>query len=109
MATDRSPAMRVLRRAHRARSMRRPSTRPGDWRTPVGGQAPRLGPRELIGHDIRGRGAWEGRDPLETPRWWSRPHWVALFGWAVLTAGSGYASWRQHGGRRFVFGDSDDR
>lgn len=100
---------RIASRAGRARSFRRPSTRVEDWRTPVDGRAPRLGPREYIGHDIRGRGAWKGRDPLTSPVWWAAPRWVAVVGWAALTAGSGFIAWRRHGGKAFLFSEQDAR
>lgn len=96
---------RVAARAGRARSFDRPSTRAADWRTPVDGRAPRLGPRQYIGHDIApGRGAWAERDPMRTPRWWSRARWSALGGWALLAGVTGLISWRRHGGKAFLFG-----
>lgn len=96
---------RVARRAGRARSFRRPTTRVDDWRTPVEGRAPRLGPRQYIGNDIApGRGAWKGRDPMRTPRWWGGWSFTALLTWAGLSAGAGYLSWRRHGGRAFLLG-----
>ena len=92
-------AREVLRRGRRARRIgpRRPPA--DDWRVPVDGRAPRLGTRELIGHDVRAGGAWEGRDPLRVPRLWSRPSWVAFLGWLLALGGSGWLSWRKHGGR----------
>ncbi len=99
----------ALVRAPRARNMRAPSTRPPqDWDRPVDGRAPRLGTREYIGHDIRGRGAWADRDPLLTPKWWSQARFGAVAGWAALTAGAGYLSWRRHGGKAFILGRDDD-
>ena len=95
----------VAQRAGRERSFARRSTRVEDWRTPVDGRAPRLGPGQYIGHDIApGRGAWAGRDPMRTPRWWSGWSFSALATWAALTAGTGYLSWRRHGGKDFLFG-----
>lgn len=99
----------TLVRAPRARNMRRPATRPPlGWERPDDGRAPRLTPTELIGHDIRGRGAWAERDPLVTPRWWSQARFGAVAGWAAMTAGAGYLSWRKHGGRSFLFGTDDE-
>ena len=100
---------RVAVRAGRERRFDRPATRAEAWRDAVDGRAPRLGPRQYIGHDIApGRGAWAERDPMRTPHWWGGPRWSALLGWAALTAGTGYLSWRRHGGRAFLFGGEDD-
>lgn len=98
----------VARAAGRERSFARPSTRAGDWRTPVDGRAPRLGPKQYIGSDIApGRGAWAGRDPMRTPRWWSGVRWTALLTSALLAGGSGFLSWRRHGGKDFLFGHDE--
>ena len=100
---------RVAQRAGRERRFDRPSTRAADWRATVDGRAPRLGPRQYIGHDIApGRGAWDGRDPMRTPRWWGGPRWTALAGWALLSAGTGFLSWRRHGGKAYLFGRDAD-
>lgn len=99
---------RVLAGGRRARSVRRPSTRPrSDWRRPVDGAAPRLGAREYIGHDVRGRGAWALRDPLATPTWWRLARGIGVIGWASLVGGAGWISWRRHGGREALFGEAD--
>jgi len=96
----------VLKAAGRSRRLgpRRGGPTPV-WREPVDGRAPRLGPREFIGADITRKGPWADRDPLVTPRWWSRYEWVALAGWAALTGGAGYLAWRKHGGKAALFGD----
>lgn len=99
---------RILRGAAQRRTFGGRSSRVADWRNPVGGAAPRLGPRQYIGHDVAGRGAWKDRDPLSTPQWWDGARWAALIGWAALTAGSGYVAWRRHGGKAFLFGEADD-
>jgi hypothetical protein len=98
--------MALIRRVGKPRALRVPETRPGvDWKQPNPAGAPRLGSDRYIGHDIRGRGAWRGRDPLRTPRWWSGARWAGLLGWAGLTAGAGYLSWRQHGGSEALFSE----
>lgn len=104
----RGPVRKLLRAAGRAHRIGGPSTRVADWRTPVDGRAPRLGTRQYIGHDVEGRGAWARKDPLKVPRWWSGARFGALAGWAALTAGTGYLSWRRHGGASFVFGREDE-
>lgn len=99
----------VARSAGRDRRFDRPSTRAADWRDAVDGRAPRLGPRQYIGHDIApGTGAWADRDPMRTPHWWHVGRWIALAGWGLLSAGSGWLSWRRHGGREFLLGRDDD-
>jgi hypothetical protein len=98
-----NPTLRkVLREARRGRSLASRSSRPVNWRDPVDGRAPRLGPHEYIGHDVRGRGAWAHRDPLRVPRLWTAANWGALAGLIGLTAGAGWRSWRQHGGKEFL-------
>ena len=104
----RRTARRAVLESTGARSFRRPAGRPGhDWRVPVDGRAPRLGPRTHIGHDVRGHGAWAQRDPLATPRWWTGSALLAALGWLGLTAGTGYLSWRRHGGKAALFGEGD--
>jgi hypothetical protein len=98
----------LIRRIGQPRTLRVPATRPGvDWKQPDPAGAPRLGSHRYIGHDVRGRGAWRGRDPLRTPRWWSGARWGGLLGWAGLTAGAGYLSWRQHGGMEGLFPEEE--
>lgn len=92
-------AREVLREGGRSRRLgpRRPPAR--DWRVSEGGRAPRLGTREFIGHDVRGVGAFEEKDPLKVPRFWRRAEWGGLLGWAVALTGSGWIAWRRHGGK----------
>jgi hypothetical protein len=95
----------IASRAGRERSFRRPSSRAEDWRLPVDGRAPRLGPRQYIGEDIApGHGAWAGRDPMHTPRWWRGTSWSALIWWVLMAAGGGWLSWRRHGGKAYLLG-----
>lgn len=102
------PVRRSLAHAGRARRFDRPSSRAADWRTPVAGRAPRLGPRDYIGNDIApGRGAWAGRDPMRTPQWWHVGRWLMLVLLTLLTGATGYLSWRRHGGKAFLFGHDD--
>jgi hypothetical protein len=101
----RGPLRRTWSHAGRARRYGRPSSRAGDWRTPVDGRAPRLGPKQYIGTDIApGPGAWDGRDPMRTPEWWHVGRWIMLVLWSLLTGITGFLSWRRHGGKAFLFG-----
>lgn len=76
---------------------------PQPWREPVDGRAPRLSSTEFIGHDVRGVGVFKDRDPLRVPRLFSLASWGGLVGWVVALGGSGWISWRRHGGMDYIF------
>ena len=45
---------------------------------------------------------------MRTPRWWSGVRWSALLTSTLLVGGSGFLSWRRHGGKDFLFGRDDE-
>jgi hypothetical protein len=69
-----------------------------EWRTPVGGRAPRLGPREYIRPATSRVGRFTRVDPLATPRLWNRWRWLGLVFWGGLTGEALRRAWRRHGG-----------
>lgn len=89
----------VVRDGKETRRLGPRRTPAGDWRESSDGRAPRLGPREFIGHDVRGSGAWEDRDPLRVPKLFTLGSLGGLLGWVTAVGGSGWLAWRRHGGR----------
>lgn len=70
------------------RNLRPAATAAAMPRAAVDGRAPRYGPGEFIGGDVRGVGAFEGRDPMRTGKVFNVWQWLAMAGWAGMLAGA---------------------
>lgn len=65
------------------------------WREVRDGRAPRLGPREYIGDQVRRSGRFGDRDPLQTARLPSLVEWAVLALWVLLAGRRARDEWRR--------------